>query len=200
MTRSEHAPTRNSERTRRAILDAASTLLGQRGTAATINEIAAQAGVSKSGLLHHFHTREELFLAVLVDALERHRQAVLEFVDLSENRPGKVLRAYVRALCGGSRTAMEAYAHSAMWSSIESIPGAIEALADDSRAWAELLAQDGLHPDRILVVRHAVEGLVDSFQFDPAVSEDTLGHARTVMLALIDDECWRPGGDGGRTT
>ena len=45
---------------------------------------------------------------------------------------------------------------------------------------------DGLHPDRILVVRHAAERLAAASTFDSAVTADVLTHARTVLLALTD--------------
>jgi AcrR family transcriptional regulator len=183
--------TRNTERTRRAILQAAGELLAERGLATSLSEIAAAAGVSKSGLLHHFPTRDSLFLDVVTDSLERFRAEVLTFVDLSENRPGKGLRAYVRALCGGSREAMRIYA-SEFCGPVDSIPGVAQALNEDSRVWREFFGQDGLHPDRILVVQHAVEGFAGAAYYDDAYTEETIEHARAVFLDLIDADSWRP--------
>ncbi|MFT4397394.1 TetR/AcrR family transcriptional regulator [Gordonia lacunae] len=188
------SPTRNTERTRRAILQAAGELLAERGLSPSLSEIAAAAGVSKGGLLHHFPTRDNLFLEVVVDSLERFRAEVLRFVDLSENRPGKGLRAYVRALCGGSREAMRIFA-SEFCGPVESIPGVAQALSDDSRRWREFFSQDGLHPDRILVVQHAVEGFAGAAYYDDAYSDDTVDHARAVFLDLIDVDSWRPDDD-----
>ncbi|PWC06470.1 TetR/AcrR family transcriptional regulator [Mycetocola zhujimingii] len=48
------------------ILDAALELFAQRGYDRTsVREVARQAGLSQAGLLHHFSTKEELFLEVL---------------------------------------------------------------------------------------------------------------------------------------
>lgn len=48
------------------ILDVALDLFSEKGYDRTsVREIARQAGLSQAGLLHHFSTKEELFLAVL---------------------------------------------------------------------------------------------------------------------------------------
>mgnify|MGYP006175265481 CR=1 FL=1 len=97
--------TRNTERTRRAVLDAATQVILAKGAAVTLDQVASVAGVSKSGLIHHFGSRDQLVIAVVQDVQERFRQTVLSHLDLSENYPGKMLRAYVRALCAGSSDA-----------------------------------------------------------------------------------------------
>lgn len=94
--------TRSTDRTRRAILDAASDLMGKHGTSVSLARIAEAAGMSKGGLLHHFPSRNDLIRALGEDCARQLRSEVEGFLDLSENRPGKMLRAYVRALCGGS--------------------------------------------------------------------------------------------------
>ena len=91
---------RNAERTRHGILHAARAVLAERGTATTVQEVATAAGMSKSGLLHHFVSRDVLLRAVVEDCLQQVHGRVMAHLDLAENRPGKVLRAYVRALCG----------------------------------------------------------------------------------------------------
>lgn len=57
--------------TRRALLASARTSFGRRGYAATsIEDIAADARVTKGALYHHFHTKQDLFRAVY-DEVER---------------------------------------------------------------------------------------------------------------------------------
>ncbi|MFE6887614.1 TetR/AcrR family transcriptional regulator [Streptomyces sp. NPDC057694] len=54
------------ERTRARILEAASTLFARSGfNAVSLREIAAQAGMTHAGLLHHFPGKESLLLEVL---------------------------------------------------------------------------------------------------------------------------------------
>jgi AcrR family transcriptional regulator len=69
--RSQHV-----EATRRAVLDAARVAFGAKGYAqASVDEIAAAAGVTKGAVYHHFANKEALFRAVHteveVDALRR---------------------------------------------------------------------------------------------------------------------------------
>lgn len=52
--------------TREAVLDAAVDLFGSRGyRGASLAEVAAAAGLSNAGLLHHFPSKEHLLIAVL---------------------------------------------------------------------------------------------------------------------------------------
>src|SRR5699024_3252425 len=116
---------RDATRTKAVILETTLKLLATEGTGVTIAQVADAAGISKGGLLHHFKSREQLFHEATVDSIDRFRAEVLHFVDLSENAPGKLLRAYVRALCGGSPVAMRAFSHGAVWAQLNSIPGAL---------------------------------------------------------------------------
>lgn len=183
----EEPATRNAERTRRALLDASSRAITTHGSAVTLNEIAAEAGVSKSGLLHHFPNKNALMLAVVEDTLDTFRKEVMRFLDLSENHPGKVLRAYVRALCGGSETAMNLFAHSGLWNTLIAIPGVSDVVRLDDIQWDHDLAADGLNPDRIIVVRYAVEGLATAVFYNPSLTEDTLARAQQTLIMLTEN-------------
>jgi AcrR family transcriptional regulator len=73
MLRSQHA-----EATRRAVLDAARASFGRKGYAQTsVDEIAAEARVTKGAVYHHFAGKEALFRAVhaLVEAEAQARAA-----------------------------------------------------------------------------------------------------------------------------
>jgi AcrR family transcriptional regulator len=53
----------------RAVLDAADELFGSQGFLTTsVQRIAEHAGVSKSGLLHHFGSKEEIFRQIFIRA------------------------------------------------------------------------------------------------------------------------------------
>lgn len=178
--------TRDRERTRSAVLEAAERLLGERGTRVSVAEIAADAGVSKSGLLHHFPSKDELLLAVAEHGLETFKDEVMRHVDLAENRAGKVLRAYVRTLCGGSERAMAVFSPTAMWTGLTAVPGVEPVIAADARYWRETFARDGLPEDRSLVVRHAAEGLAAATSMQPYLDDRELAVARTALLALAE--------------
>lgn len=176
--------TRNRERTRAAVLDAAERLLHERGTRVSVAEVAAAAGVSKSGLLHHFPSRDALLLAVAEHGLQEFTVEVMRHVDESEERAGRVLRAYVRTLCGGSERAMAFFSPTALWGSLMGLPGMERAIAADAAHWRAVFAQDGLPEDRALVVRHAAEGLANAASVAPYLDDRELAVARTALLAL----------------
>lgn len=103
MERTEPTATRDKERTRQAILEAAERTFSERGgSKASLTDVAkAAGGVTQSGLRHHFPSRDALLCGVIEHSMERFWAEIHAHVDLSENRPGKLLRGYIRALTGG---------------------------------------------------------------------------------------------------
>jgi AcrR family transcriptional regulator len=68
-----HTPSR-TERTEAAILDATRELLAERGVGAlTIEGVAARSGVAKTTIYRRWRDKDELALAVLIDATESVR-------------------------------------------------------------------------------------------------------------------------------
>lgn len=176
-------PTRNSDRTRTAVLAAAAEAMSERGTGVSLDYIAKRAGVSKGGLLHHFANREALLVALVEDSQQRLREGVLGHLDLSENTPGKLLRAYVRALTSGSDATAQYFTAAPAWASIYQIPRVAEIAAADAAWWDENLAADGLSSARIMVVRRAAEGVAAAVAYgdgSPAASKE----AAEILLRL----------------
>ncbi|MBF4606332.1 TetR/AcrR family transcriptional regulator [Curtobacterium sp. VKM Ac-1393] len=178
--------TRDRERTRQAVLESAERLLAERGTRVSVAEIAADAGVSKSGLLHHFPSKDALLLAVVEQGLTTFTDEVMRHVDLAENRPGKVLRAYVRTLSGGSERAMEVFSPSSHWTGLMAVPGVEVLVAADAQDWRTIFARDGLPEDRTLVVRNAAEGLAAAIAMPPYLDEREVAVTRDALLALAE--------------
>ena len=138
MTRDGHH-IRNAERTRAAVLKAAAEVLAERGTGASLPRIAEVAGVSKSGLLHHFANREQLIVALLEEVVTTLRQAVMQHLDASDERPGRLMRAYIRTLCTGSQDVLRYFSPTPVWAGVLDFPEAIEVAERDSAWWAENL-------------------------------------------------------------
>jgi AcrR family transcriptional regulator len=66
-----------SEETRTKILDSAIKLFSTRGyTAASVDDICAEAGISKGAFYHHFESKQALFLALLDGWLETIDKAI----------------------------------------------------------------------------------------------------------------------------
>lgn len=70
------------------------------------------------------------------DVHERFRETVFSHLDLSENYPGRMLRAYVRALCAGGSDAGAAHDHTAaaIWIGLYAMP-AVAAVTEQHSAW-----------------------------------------------------------------
>lgn len=175
--------TRNAERTRTAVLSAATRAFVEKGTGVSLAYIAKAAGVSKGGLLHHFATRDALLVALVEDANRHFRDAVRKHLDLSENSPGKMLRAYVRALCSGSDDTAQYFTSAPAWAGIYGNPEVSALVRADEQWWSEQFALDGLSPDRILVVRRAAEGLAAALAYGEE-SPEKVRAGRDLLLSL----------------
>lgn len=80
------------ERTRRAILDAAYSLIIEQGYAATsMRQIAERTGLALGGIYNHFSSKEEVFQAIIE---ERH--PFFQIIPLLNNVEGKSVEEFVR--------------------------------------------------------------------------------------------------------
>jgi AcrR family transcriptional regulator len=71
----------DAERNRRALLDAAVEVFGERGLDATVSEIAARAGVGQGTAFRHFPTKEHLIAATVRDMLDRITATAQELLE-----------------------------------------------------------------------------------------------------------------------
>jgi len=177
---------RDADRTRTAVLTAAERLLAERGLSIAVNDVATAAGVSKSGLLHHFPSKNDLLLAVAEHGMRGLVDDVMEHVDPTETRPGRVLRAYVRALCGGSERAMALFSPTTFVNGLISVRGIEDALHADAALWRRLFTEDGLPEATWLVVRHGAEGIAAAAAVPSYLTPDERDHARAALLALAE--------------
>jgi AcrR family transcriptional regulator len=89
-------------RTRASLLDAATRVFARRGfDGASLEDVAAEAGLSKGALYYNFASKEELFLAILDQHLES-RLAMLEDVR-SGGDPAESLREGARRIAASLR-------------------------------------------------------------------------------------------------
>lgn len=180
-------PGSSRERTRKAIFDATIAELARHGTAITLRDIAEAAGILKSGLLHHFPSKEVLIKSVAIDFLERFHSAVLANVDLSENRPGKLLRAYVRTLCAPSQQDLADYhMFAAICDALSDTPEVAALIDEDNAGWRRQLLADGLDPATVLVVRYAAEGIATASSYDEYAKSTGLKLMLPALLELTE--------------
>ncbi|MBC9227018.1 TetR family transcriptional regulator [Aeromicrobium sp. 636] len=165
--------------TRDRVLDAFERLLVSTGSrAATLDAVAAEAGVSKGGLLYHFHSREALVDGMVERLREQARADVAKMLSAPQGPVEFYLETSVdsgsdfdRALIAASRIAQENDA------------GARTALAEIREAWFDVLNE---HLGDVALAR-TIQLIGDGLYFDDTTGlahPDALTHVREVLKRL----------------
>jgi AcrR family transcriptional regulator len=158
------------------LLDAAERVLSRGGPQAlTLQSVAAEAGVSKGGLLYHFSNKAELITA-LVERLVADTDA--SFARRQDGQPGSYTRAYLESTASAI-TADNADAVLRRWAVIlaaSTEPGMQTPIADAFEQWMEQKPDVDRYPVRAQIARLAADGLWWNAQFvkafrDPALVE-----------------------------
>ncbi|MBG0564283.1 TetR/AcrR family transcriptional regulator [Actinoplanes aureus] len=150
---------RSPQDTRRALLDAAGEAIRTRGVNATLDEIARHAGVSKGGLIYHFASKDELILELARDLLASFRAQVENRLDPADTEPGRLTRAYVRALLAPTEDEVVARKSMALITQLMTIPAVAELVDADTRQLNAELHADGLPPDVMTLVTATADGV-----------------------------------------
>lgn len=173
---------RPSSRSR--ILDAYQEILIDSGSAAvTLDAVAAQAGVSKGGLLYHFGSKE----ALLDGLLDRLVQLTVDDVEHARNAPEGVVRYYLQSSVADAN--MDKPAHRAAVAALRllgSEPKVTETMFEVGRLWADLLAE---HVDDRLAAE--LIGLIG----DGLYLRATMGQLQQPALARLPEALGRLGVD-----
>lgn len=165
-------PTRRDE-----VLDAVARVIHRDGAAAlTLDAVAAEAGVSKGGLLYHFPAKDDLIRG-LVDRLVARFDARV-----------------AAALAGGGRTFLEAYVvasvedddvatAAALVAAVALSPSLLDPLRARYAQWSRDLAASGLDATTVLLVRLALDGLwfADVLALDPPTAAARQALARALI-------------------
>ncbi|WP_285760529.1 TetR/AcrR family transcriptional regulator [Nocardiopsis ansamitocini] len=148
----------SSSTTRDRILDALQDVLIEGGTsAATLESVAAAAGVSKGGLLYHFPSKAAMMIGLVRRMSDRAEEEFRECVA----QPGGVVRACLRTSLPGSSEEAALY-----WSVIASLRSK-EDLPDEARdlihnlfaQWSTLLREEIDDPVLAETIRLVGDGL-----------------------------------------
>jgi AcrR family transcriptional regulator len=178
---------RDAARTRRALLDAAARSVTVHGAGVSLDEVAREAGVSKGGLMHHFRSKDELMAALADDLFEQFAQAVADRVDPDDATPGRLLRAYVRATFDDLERGEDAVEQTTLMATLSAFPEPARRAHERYRRWNEALAQDGVDPQRVLLVLRACDGASIAPLFEGPLSREELATTRALLLRLAVD-------------
>jgi len=167
-------PATDSAETRRAILDSARRLFGERGYALVTNkEVANDAGVTTSALYHYFESKLDLYVAVDVDLQDRVYDRFLVAVASSSTFVGK-LEAVLEA------------AH-AMAAEDETVVFFIGAVRTDMRRHPEVADRlSGAVRQRERFFVDLVDVGIETGEIDPADRGLVAEFIRTILLGLTD--------------
>lgn len=150
---------RTAEATKQQVLDAAALLVSRHGTAASMTDIAATAGVSKGGLLYHYPSKQALLAGVATEVMDKFRRDVEQAASHElPGTPGRLTRAYIRVSfthasdLPGLRDDIALAAHLMFEPGLEDIARA------DAAKWRQDLSQDGLDPAATRMIIAATDG------------------------------------------
>jgi AcrR family transcriptional regulator len=137
------------ERTKQKLLDAAGAVVRRDGPQAlTLDAVAAEAGVSKGGLLYHYGTKRELIEALVARWLADFQ------TDIDAADPHFV-RGYVRASDPAGQIADEV----GMLAALIADPSVLRTVRDRYGIWQDRVEREGSDPVDATVARLAADGL-----------------------------------------
>lgn len=147
---------------REKLLDAAEIVVARQGYAnLTFDAVAAEAGLSKGGLLHHFPSKDRLIAGLVARTADGWRNCYLEAYAKASPGPGRMTRGLLQHCLADSECWTEQLRRStaAIFAALAQDPSLIDPMRS---AYAELhqrIADDGLPPGVGEAVVTAIDGL-----------------------------------------
>ncbi|WP_435742071.1 TetR/AcrR family transcriptional regulator [Nocardioides sp. SYSU DS0663] len=182
-TEDEPPRRRDPVRTREALLSGAIRAVIQHGAGVSLEVIAREAGVSKGGLLHHYGSKNELYVAVAEQQLAEFRAAVEAAVDPGDRAPGRLVRAYVRVSLHQLEAA-RVRDEATLMAALATIPEVVTRARADGESWRAAFAEDGLDPVRTSVITRAADGAAAAALFEGQHDQGEIDRLRDVLLEL----------------
>ncbi|MEA2311089.1 MAG: hypothetical protein QOE28_1057 [Solirubrobacteraceae bacterium] len=141
--------------TRARLLDAAAAVVRRDGAQSlTLEAVAAEAGVSKGGLLYHFGSKRELLDGMVAGWLEEF-DAEIE----AATGDGRFAEGYVRASDMSCWAAAERATEFGLLAALVAEPDTLAQVRARYEGWQERLAGEAADPVTATVARLAADGL-----------------------------------------
>jgi AcrR family transcriptional regulator len=135
--------------TKDRLLDAAAAVVRRDGPQAlTLDAVAAEAGVSKGGLLYHYGTKQELIEALVARWLG-------EFAEEIDAADPQFVRGYVRASDPAGSVADEF----GLLAALVADPAVLSTVRERYAIWQDRVEREGSDPVDATVARLAADGL-----------------------------------------
>lgn len=145
-----------------ALLDAAVAVVVRQGIAnLTLEAVAAEAGMSKGGLLHHFPSKDRLVEALVMRTAESWRRHHQESYARTPAGPGRMVRALLDHCLSDAEGWTEELqqSSSACFAALAQNPSLIEPMRAVYSELHQRIAEDGLPPGVGEAVTAAIDGL-----------------------------------------
>ncbi len=144
------------------LLDAAEVVVARQGFAnLTLDAVAAEAGMSKGGLLHHFPTKDRLIAGLVARAAENWRGCWMGAYEKAAEGPGRMTRGLLNHCLShaASRTEQLRRSSSAVFAALAQDPSLIEPMRTVYSDLYRRIMDDGLPPGVGEVAVTAIDGL-----------------------------------------
>lgn len=159
-------------------------ILGQGIGAMSLDAVAKRAGLSKSGLLHHFHSKDAMVDALVRRKVDRWREDYTAAIEAEAPGPGRVSRAFLSMCLGCTSAFTEERRRSGLVLVAALVHDArhVEPMRRTREDISRRLDHDQLLPGVGEAVRLAIDGLWFGWIF--GISELTPKKLETTLAAL----------------
>lgn len=144
------------------LLDAAEAVVARQGIAnLTLDAVAAEAGVSKGGLLHHFPSKDRLVEALVVRSAENWRRCYSEAYERTSEGPGRMARGLLNHCLSDAECWTEELRRStsAVFAALAQNPSLIQPMRAAYNELHQRIANDGLPAGVSEAIVAALDGL-----------------------------------------
>jgi AcrR family transcriptional regulator len=169
------------------LLDAAEAVVARQGIAnLTLDGVAAEAGMSKGGLLHHFPSKDRLVEALVTRCAESWRASYLDAYERAPEGPGRMARALLGHCLSDAQgwTEQVRRSASAVFAALAQNPSLIEPMRAVHGDLHRRIAEDGLPPG----VGEAVVAAIDGLWLDWVLGLVPVDHERLVRVRIALEE------------
>jgi len=144
------------------LLDATEAVVARQGIAnLTLDAVAAEARMSKGGLLHYFPSKDRLVEALVIRTAEGWRSCYTEAYEHTPEGPGRMARTLLDHCLSDAKCWTEELrrSSSAVFAALAQNPALIEPMRAVYADLHRRIAQDGLPPGVAEAVAAAIDGL-----------------------------------------
>ncbi len=177
---------RTGEETKQLILDSCGAILRQQGAKSlTLDAVAAEAGLSKGGLLYHFATKEALLTNLFEHFMSPFDQYLATVPGLADT---EYLLAYMDATVEQIEDEDTIGMIASLFAAGEEFPQLHTAMQRRYLDWQDKIAQGTTDPIIATAVRLAVDGLWFSAVYNYAPPDNAQRKAIVDMLRTIVEQ------------